>query len=354
MIRLSWRQFRNQAAVASGGLVVVVIALAITGPHLVHLYNTTVVGCKARGDCATATNTFVDTYQFLQNALAALMLVVPALIGIFWGAPLVARELETGTFRLAWTQSITRKRWLAAKLSVVGLSSIIVVGLLSLIVSRWFSQIDRVNANRFAWTVFDLRDLAPIGYAVFALAVGVTAGILIRRTLPAMATTLVGFIAARLAITDWIRPHLMAGAHTTAALASGTGLGFEGSPTGGATFFVAGPPVIQNAMIISSRIVDKAGKAPTANALQAFVQKICPNIGAPPSAAIGTGAHTRASNQGAFQACITHLSATLHLAVTYQPASRYWTFQSLETAIYVALALILTGICFLWIRHRLS
>lgn len=353
MIRLSWRQFRNQAAVATCGLVVVAIALAITGPHLAYLYNTTVVGCKARGDCATATNTFVDTYQFLQNALAALMLVVPALIGIFWGAPLVARELETGTFRLAWTQSTTRKRWLAAKLIVVGLASIIVVGLLSLIVSRWFSQIDRVNANRFAWTVFDLRDLTPIGYAVFALALGVTAGLLIRRTLPAMAATLGGFIAARLAITQWIRPHLMAPAHTTATLSSGRMLGFEAGPTGGATF-VVGPPVIQNAMIISSRIVDKAGKAPTANALHAFLQKICPNIGAPPRAAAGTGAHTRAGNPEAFQACITHLSTKLHLAVSYQPASRYWTFQSLETAIYVGLALILTGICFLWIRHRLS
>jgi len=67
----------------------------------------------------------------------AIILVVPALLGIFWGAPLVANELETGTYRLAWTQSVTRKRWLAAKLGLVGLWSMAVAGLLSFIVTLW-------------------------------------------------------------------------------------------------------------------------------------------------------------------------------------------------------------------------
>jgi hypothetical protein len=349
MIRLAWRQFRSQAAIAIAGLLVVAIALAITGPQLVHLYNTTVAGCKAQGDCQTATSAFVSNDTFLQNGLDVLIFVLPALIGIFWGAPLVAREFETGTVRLAWTQSVTRTRWLAAKLGVVGLSSIAVAGLLSLMVTWWFSRIDRVNANRFVATVFDARDIVPIGYAAFAFALGVTAGVLIRRTLPAMATTLVGFVAARLAMTHWIRPHLIAPAQTAAALSSATRLGFEGSPSG-AVAFVAGTPSFPNAWSISSRIVDRAGHAPTTQGLHTFLSKVCPNIAAPPKL---RGGGPTAGNPAAFQECIARLSAKFHLAVSYQPASRYWTFQWLELAIYFAAALILAGVCFWSIRRRL-
>jgi ABC-type transport system involved in multi-copper enzyme maturation permease subunit len=82
------------------------------------------------------------------NGLDALIFAIPTLIGTFWGAPLIARELESGTFRVAWTHSVTRTRWLAVKLGVVGLSSIAVVGLLSLMVTWWHHAIDLVNANQ--------------------------------------------------------------------------------------------------------------------------------------------------------------------------------------------------------------
>ena len=132
----------------------------------------------------------------------------PALIGIFWGAPLVARELETGTFRLAWTQSVTRTRWLAVKLGVVGLASMAVAGLLSLMVTWWSSPIDRVNAS-IVRLVRSARH-RPVGYAAFAFVLGVTAGVLIRRTLPAMATTLAAFVATRLLFNHFVLPKLIA------------------------------------------------------------------------------------------------------------------------------------------------
>jgi len=72
-------------------------------------------------------------------------------------------------------------------------------GFLGLMLTWWASPIDTVNMNRFAPGVFDQRGMVAIGYAAFAFALGVTAGVLIRRTLPAMATTLVAFVAARLA-----------------------------------------------------------------------------------------------------------------------------------------------------------
>ena len=107
MIRFAWLQFRTQVAIAAGALAVVAGVLALTGPNLVHLYDTTVVNCAAQHDCSTATNVFTDTDGALQVFLDFVLLVAPLLIGMFWGAPLVSRELEAGTFRLAWTQGIT-------------------------------------------------------------------------------------------------------------------------------------------------------------------------------------------------------------------------------------------------------
>ena len=100
MISLCWRQFRAQAAVAFGLLAAIAVALGITGPALVHLYDTSVLPCHALGDCSVATSAFISHDQLLQD-LSVVLVLVPGLIGVFWGAPLAARELEAGTYQLA-------------------------------------------------------------------------------------------------------------------------------------------------------------------------------------------------------------------------------------------------------------
>ena len=216
MIRFSWLQFRLQAAVAGGALLIIAVAFALTGPNLAHLYNTMVASCSSHGNCSTATDAFLAHDRLLQD-FGNLVIALPAIVGIFWGAPLVARELETGTYRLVWAQGVTRSRWLAARLGLVALASVAVAGLLSLMVTWWSSPIDRVNMNQFT-SVFDQRGVVPIGYTVFAFAMGVAAGLLIRRTLPAMATTLVGYVAVRVLVTFLVRPHLITPVRTTSAL----------------------------------------------------------------------------------------------------------------------------------------
>jgi hypothetical protein len=166
MIWLTWRQFRTQAALAVGALVVVGLVLAITGSHLMDVYSSTVVNCQAHNDCPAAVEAFSTTYRELQGWLGALMYVVPALVGIFWGAPLVARELESGTFRMAWTQTVTRTRWLIAKLALVGFAAIAAAGIFSLMVTWWSSRLDLVSMSRFE--TFDTRGVVPIGYAAVA------------------------------------------------------------------------------------------------------------------------------------------------------------------------------------------
>ena len=104
MIWLTWRQFRFPAAVVFGAAALLALMLFAAGvpaagdQALEFLSN-------ERGD--------VQIYTFVTIA----MMLAPAVIGMFWGAPLVARELEAGTHRLVWNQSVTRTRWLVIKVA---------------------------------------------------------------------------------------------------------------------------------------------------------------------------------------------------------------------------------------------
>jgi hypothetical protein len=332
MIWLTWRQFRAQAVVAAGALALLAVAFAVTGPQLVHLYDTSVATCQAHHDCQIEISAFGSEDSFLQDLIRFVMLVAPALIGIFWGAPLIAHELEAGTQRLAWTQSVTRLRWLSVKLGLAGLASMAAAGLLSLMVTWWSSPFDRLGMNRLDPTVFSERGIAPVGYAAFAFALGVTAGLLIRRTVPAMAVTLAVFAAVLSGFALRVRFHLIPPLHLTSPLnvswvtQSGT-VGLAGH----SALFVGITPNLPGAWINSAQVTTAAGRT---------------SLG-PPLRACGPNA--------TYSAC-TAAIGRLHLrqVVVYQPASRFWALQWYETAIYLALALALAGFCVWWVRRRVS
>jgi hypothetical protein len=356
MIRFTWRQFRGQATVAGIGLAVVAIVLAITGSHLAHLYDTTVATCATHGDCDAATGNLLGADKFLQTALNVLVLVLPGLLGVFWGAPLIAGELEAGTFRLAWAQSVTRTRWITCKLGLVGLASMVVSGLFSLMVTWWFSPIDLVQANRLSSSiVFGARDIVPIGYAAFAFVLGASAGAIIRRTLPARATTLVSFVVARIVFTTLIRPRLIAPLHRGFALdPNATGFGSSGSPLSGAghAALQPNPPDIPNGWIYSTDIIDKAGRPLTSQVLKSD----CPLLGTSGPPAGGTHSRSEVPNgvQHVLHDCVVKVGTTYHGVATYQPGSRYWYFQWSETAIFLGAAIVLAGLCFWWVRRRVT
>jgi hypothetical protein len=344
---LSWRQFRWSAATAAVGLVAVAILLALTPQGHV------LAGCSAPIGCTVGAHKLLGlSHDHLLKYLSTALVGVPALIGAFWGAPLIARELESGSFRLVWTQSVTRGRWFVTKVALVGVSAAVACGLLSMMLGWWSSA--AVNSGRISPAMFAERGIVPIGYAVFALAVGLTAGLLIRRTLPAMAVTFVVFVAARMAVQFWLREHLVPAAH--AALRIGSGLGISQSRSGISLFPPQQP--IKGAWVFSRSIVDSAGHAPTS----AFVTKACqipsgrttaPGAPLPP----GRGIHSTQvplAVQRSLQECIAKVSARYHEAVTYQPASHYWALQSVETALFVGVALLLMGFSFWWIRERIA
>ncbi|HEX3958650.1 MAG TPA: hypothetical protein VHZ03_18815 [Trebonia sp.] len=318
MTWLAWRQARTQIAVALAATAVAAGAATAAG----------------RGDST------------LRPWLSVLVVVVPCILGVFWGAPLVAGELESGSFRLAWTQDVSRVRWLTTRLAVSGLAAMAVAGLASWLVTWWARPFDQEGMNQFG--SFDSRDMVPVGYAAFAFALGMVLGTLVRKTVPAMAATLLAFTAARLAFRLLARPRLLP--PVTRALAlnpATTGYGSSGFlPLMPASTLQPAAPDLPNAWITSIAIVNGKGNGLTASELAST----CPGIGdraASGAPGAGGSGHMQAP-QGvvtAMQECVSRIAATYHEAVTYQPASRYWPLQWYELCVFLAAALLLAGAC---------
>ena len=352
MTGFAWLQFRVQALVAVVALAVVAVVLALTGPHLAHLYDTTVVGCAARGDCQAATSSFLLVDHVLAGWMQVLVLVVPGLFGVFWGAPLVARELETGTWRLVWTQSVTRTRWMVAKLAVAGLATMAATGLLTAMVAWWSSPIDRANANPFG--AFDQRGLVPVAYAAFAFALGLAAGVLLRRTLPAMAVTVVVFVAVRLVWIHQFRARLFVPVRRSLPLDLGS-TGY-GSFNGGPANLIASPPTIPQAWVNWSAIVDRSGHQLSPQQLTAICPHLLASLAPPPGDGNGPTqpVEAPASVQDALQHCVAKVAVHFHEVVAYQPGSRFWALQWTEAGIFLAAAVLLGAGAVWWVRSRLT
>jgi ABC-2 family transporter protein len=351
MMWLTWRQFRWQAVTAAAVLAVLAIALGATGPSLLHRFDQAgLSGCHAAA-CGTLAANFLTTlrergpYDSLFQAGVVIMYLAPALMGIFWGAPLIARELETGTHRLAWNQSVSRTRWTAIKLGLIGLAAVATAGLLSLIISWWASPIDDAmnfgqsysgsSFPRLSPLVFAARGIAPLGYAAFAFALGVTAGVLIRRTLPAMAITLVIFAAVQFVMPNFVRPHLITPVQVTAP--------FNANDA--------------NEIMISSAASNPNSANNTMTVVGNFSQPgawMLSNTTITPAGNLFTGPATSACTGNSTQQQCSNWLDSLHLRqlITYQPASRFWPLQLIETGIYLILAAGLAWLSIWQVRRR--
>jgi hypothetical protein len=322
MVWLTWRQWRAQALTALGAFIVLAAVLGYTGPHLVHLYQASgIAECqKAKGDCGPLIDAFTSHYP-LAHALGSLLILLPAVLGVFWGAPLIARELEARTSDVAWTQAVSRTRWLTTKLVMVGVGAIATTAAFMLIVAAWSSPLDKVSANRFNPEVFAQRGVVPLAYSAFGFALGVLAGAVIRRVLPAMAATVVGIGAVRIAVQQWVRPHFA------------TPLSISGPIIGRG----AGQTIASNAWVVTARVVDAAGR--TIQVRKGLLRDTC---------------HIPEGQFAGFslRECAQRLG--IHEVFTVQPANRYWSFQLWEAGLFVVLAVALLIASFVWVRRRIS
>jgi hypothetical protein len=343
MTWLTWRQFRPQAVTALAALAVFAILLGATGPHVASMYHSSgIAGCRG-GACGQLAGNFLLTvsgaYTVVFMLGIACVILAPALIGVFWGAPLVAREFETGTFRLVWIQSITRSRWMAVKLAVPGLAAIAVTEGLSLLYGWWAAPIGQaarlasgsnfpLGMSPFSLLAFDAHGIVPIGYAAFGFTLGVAAGVLIRRAVPAMAVTLVIFAAVQVAVPLAVRPNLFPPERATQSLSAN----FSGQQQvgRGGEFSLAIDRLDSQpgAWIFSSQAVNAAGQP----------------VSVMPAACVNP-------SSGDPMPCLASHGITI--AVTYQPTSRYWPIQWTETGIFLALAAMLAGFCYWRVGRRL-
>jgi hypothetical protein len=323
MTWLTWRQYRAQLAVGTAILAALCLLLLLTGLQLVAQYHTIITECASRitngqhgVNCSTGGGLFAGgpTVGFV----SLIVLASPVLAGLFLGAPMVAAEFEAGTTQFAWMQGITRGRWLAVKAGWLLLAAAAWGGVLAALTTWWASPTNAEHGSEFYPGRFDVLYLVPVAYAVFAMALGICAGALIRRTVPAMAVTLGGFIAARVAVTLWVRPHYLSAVTVTRSLTARI------QPSG--SFWL----ISQGARNPAGQLI--AGPQDQVAAFGVAVRSL-------PKACAGLAKPTG----GLTSTCRAALTG-FRSFVTYQPASRFWPFQGIETAVFVVLAAILLAV----------
>jgi ABC-type transport system involved in multi-copper enzyme maturation permease subunit len=324
MTWVTWQQHRYQAAFAAVLLAALAVVLLITGLHAAAVWHSLLTQCAADNSCASLAGSNLSLGSPIITTLVVFTSAVPVLPGLLWGAPAVASELETGTNQFAWTQSVTRRRWLAVRAGWLLLAAAVLAGAVSAIVTWWSGPFNALTADAFQVNRFDVTGIAPVGYAIFAMALGICAGTLLRRTLPALGITLAGFAGIRVVIALWLRVHYMTPVTVYYKITA------PFTPPG-------------SYLPVTNGFVGPDGKP------AALDYAVPNNNGLPlPSACI----HATQNNPDP-QAVLPCLAAHGYRGfLAYQPASRFWAFQGIETGIFVALAAVLIGITFLVLSRR--
>ena len=328
MTWLTWRQYR-MATVISAALFAAFAALVVfTGLHMAAQFHDAFGSCIAANTCRFP----VDDVSLGSGPLGFIIeftLAVPAVLGMFIGAPLVAREIETGTGQFSWTQAVTRRRWLAVKAGWLLLAALAWGGAVGALVTWWSGPKNAAYLNAFNPGTFDVQGIMPAVYSLFAMALGIAAGTVIRRVLPALGVTLFGYFGIRLMIMGWIRQHYMTPVTTKFSVAQGAPFIPKGAAWQLAQGFL-GP---------------NGPLAPPSGNSGAIVGNGFPLSDVPAACRVHL-----ASQPARVLSCLDKHGYAQY--VTYQPATRYWPFQFIEAGIFIALTAALVALAFAIINRR--
>jgi hypothetical protein len=326
MAWVTWRQHRT-ALIGVGAFVgALALLLLIVGLQLHHAY-TAAIACHpaASAGCNALANNFNGIGNFLSNG--TLLQVVPPLIGAFVGGPVLSREFETGTFRYAWTQGFGAWRWTLAKLVGLGVVVAAATGLLSVLAS-WFFQPyfaaaaagsqSMITKTPLDPALFDLRGFAYAGWTLAAFAIGALAGILIRRVVPTIVATLAVYAGLAFGVGWWLRQHYLTPLVTR-------GLNVPGE-----------------ARIVSQWGVRGGHVVFTGPPSYPIYQQYCPNVDG-----LGKGGGPPPADP--LQCLVQH---GFSFFTSYQPASRFWPFQWIESGWLLALSIVMVCVTVLMVRRR--
>ena len=324
MTWLIWRQHRTEVCVLALLVGLFGVVLFVLGTQAHDLFPGGPARCAGAAgvneDCTASFRRLDEEYGYVENLLAGFYLV-PVVIGAFLGAPMLARELEDGTWQLAWTQAVPRMRWLAVKLAALAGVTVVLTGMFTAVLT-WFRQPFDAWEGRFQYDAFDLEGLVPVAYALFAFGVATAAGAILRRSLPAFGVAFGAFLAARMSVALLARP-----AYATPLTT------MEPVPVGGSTTRAGHWPVPSFAdWTIDRGYADATGRRLSWTEYDEL-----------------EGAADRA---GANLNQFLHARGIQQFGV-YQPADRFWTFQLIEAALFVAVAAVLIGVVVWRVRRRM-
>ena len=309
MNSLVWRLHRNQVWFALGALTLLGILLLVTGTVMANEYRSALDSCQATRSCGNLVGQLFRGDGAIQD-LVDLTLVAPLLLGLFWGAPLLSKEFEDDTHSWAWTQGVSRRRWMRANIGWALLAASLWGAALAALVSYWRYP---ENALYSRFQGFDVQGIVPVAYAIFAVALGIAVGSVVRRVLPSLAVTLGLFVGLRALVGVYLRPHYMAPITKLFPL-----VGRSSSPPG--------------AWVLATSFVNGHGR----NLGAGFPIQEMP---AQCRTALLKGSDVNGR-------CLT--SHGFHQLATYQPDSRFWAFQGIEAALFFVLALASIGFAWWW------
>jgi hypothetical protein len=305
MTWVAWRQQRTEAAIAAAILALLAAVLVPTGLQMASAYHhdglsacTAVPGVE--GPCDQAVGAFLTRFDQIGNFIAWLTLV-PGIIGVLLAAPLLV-ELEQGTYRLDWTQSITRGRWIAGKLGLATGAALVASLAFTLLITWWRGPFVHLQ-GRMDNSVFDSEGIVVFGYTLFALGLAAVVGVVWRRAVPAIVVAFVGYFAARLFVDTWLRQRLV---DPLTLIWKNSG---------------REPSQLFHAWVLSEGPVGQAGHR---------------------FAVPAPGAKEAAN------------AAPIQFEAVYHPASHFWPLQLIETALFGGLALALLAFAAWWIHERVA
>ena len=324
MAWVTWRQHRVALAGVAAVLGAWVLYLWLDGLRIHHAY-AAVTACRPASSlaCGQGLSDFNLQYGDPAQVAAVLLQVMPALIGAFLGAPVMARELETGTFRFAWTQGFGRWRWALAKLVLLAIAVTVAAGafgaLLSWYYQPYFAPVTQAlglyQMSPFFPGLFSLRGVGFPAWTLAAFAIGTLAGMLIRRVVPAIVATLAAYTALAFAAGGLLREHYLTPLLTTNNFnLPGTAWVISQWSTKDGRFAFAGLPPMS------------------------LLNQFCSSL-PPGKPSVGT-----------LEQCVAQHGYTQW--TSYQPASRFWPFQWIEGGWLLALSAILIAVTLWLVRRR--
>jgi hypothetical protein len=302
MLWVGWRQQRTETVIAAALLALLAVVLVPTGLQMASAYHSGgLAACAAHTgsqSCQGVIDAFFSRFGRLGDMLAWLTLL-PGLIGLLLAAPLVS-QLEHGTHRLDWTQSITRGRWLAGKLGLALATAVVGAVALTLLVTWWRTPLVHLQ-GRVSNSIYDSEGTVVTAYAVFALGLAAAVGVVWRRAVPSFVAAFAGYFAVRIFVDTWLRQRLV-------------------KPVGATWPAQGNGPNLNTAWVIEQYPVTRGGHALT--------QFSCPHNGG--------------------GACALPAGAVQFMHAVYQPTSHFWALQIRETALFGVAGLALLAFAAWW------